>query len=360
MTYGNYPSLEKVKKILVIKFRHLGDVLLATPVLSVLKEALPEASIDVFVNKESFPLLEGNPSIRNIFCYDREWKKLNILTRMKNELSQFRKIRKEGYDLVINLTEGDRGALLAKYSKASIRVGYDSSGKGLLGKNRAFTHLVKCAPTPRHTVEKDLDALRRIGIFPPLEKRKLCLSISEDIYVKISHLLEKEGLEKKKYILIAPASRWKFKCYPEKHWSQLLGFLEKRGEKLIFCAGNDLEEKKIIQKISLRLNKETYLDLSGMLSIKELFALISYSKLLISVDSLSAHIASCWKIPLIVLFGPTCEKTWGPYLHPHAQVLTSSHSCRPCLLDGCGGSKKSDCLEAISPEKVLDALKFFL
>ena len=80
-----------------------------------------------------------------------------------------RRIQKNHYDLVINLTEGDRGAIAARMSRAPIRVGVDG--------RRIYTHVVKNCPSLRHTVERQLDAVRRIGIFPAIGERELVLTI---------------------------------------------------------------------------------------------------------------------------------------------------------------------------------------
>jgi heptosyltransferase-3 len=66
------------------------------------------------------------------------------------------------------------------------------------------------------------------------------------------------------------------------------------------------------------------------------------------------HMAAALGVPVVALFGPSGEKSWGPWGEGHV-VLTSPYLCRPCGKDGCLGSKKSDCLEAISPQAVLAA-----
>ena len=66
------------------------------------------------------------------------------------------------------------------------------------------------------------------------------------------------------------------------------------------------------------------------------------------------HIAAAVGTPVLALFGPSGEDMWGPWRVP-ARVLTSEHTCRPCGLDGCGGSKRSDCLEVIATDRVLQA-----
>src|SRR3989338_4665623 len=113
MTYGNYPDLREIKKILVVKLRHLGDVLLTAPLFSLLKKRLPWAEADAYIYKEALEMLEGHPGVSNFLLYDRKWKELPLRKRLGREAALLSSVRKGGYDLVINLTEGDRGALTA-------------------------------------------------------------------------------------------------------------------------------------------------------------------------------------------------------------------------------------------------------
>lgn len=68
------------------------------------------------------------------------------------------------------------------------------------------------------------------------------------------------------------------------------------------------------------------------------------------------HIASALKKPTVVLFGPSSEQEWGPRDNPRAEVLRQPYSCRPCGLDGCGGSKVSDCLVMLPVELALASI----
>lgn len=166
MAYGNYPDLKSVERVLVIKMRHHGDVLLTSPLFSQLKKHLPEAKIDAFLYADTLPMLEGHPAISDFLLYDKAWKKRSFLYKMRKEIALFWQIRKKKYDLVINLTEGDRGAIAALVSASPLRAGFDPQGQGMFGKSKLYTHIVKNCPHPRHTVERQLDVLRRIGIFP--------------------------------------------------------------------------------------------------------------------------------------------------------------------------------------------------
>ncbi len=340
MSYGNYPDLQGVKKVLVIKLRHLGDVLLSAPVFSVLKKHLPDAQIDAYVYSEAIPMLEGHPDVGDILGYDRSWKKLGFFGKLAKELGMLRDIRRRGYDLVINLTEGDRGAMAARVSGARVRVGVDQ--------RKVYSHVAKSCPSLRHTVERQLDVVRRMGIFPEPTEHELVWVIPEAARVAMR---ERAGGD---FILVHPASRWRFKCWPEARMRELAKRLIERGERLVFTSGPDRVETEMVGRIVDGLD---VCNLAGQLSLKEMGALIDGAKALVCVDSVPLHMASALKRPVVALFGPTSEVTWGPWRNPRARVVTEKMSCRPCYLDGCGGSKKSDCLAAISVERVLSELE---
>ena len=68
------------------------------------------------------------------------------------------------------------------------------------------------------------------------------------------------------------------------------------------------------------------------------------------------HIAAAMGTPVVALFGPSGELEWGPWQVPHRIVSSDAHPCRPCGIDGCGGSKVSDCLVRLPLERVLAAV----
>lgn len=356
MSYGNYPNLSLVKKALVIKLRHHGDVLLTSPVFSNLQAAMPQAQIDALVYKETFPMLEGHPAIHQLIAYDRSWKKLRLVGRLSKEWALLKTIRKKGYDLVINLTEGDRGAIIAFASGAPLKVGIDPEGQGFLGKRKIYTHLVKMCKTPRHTVEKNLDAIRKIGIFPTPEERDLFLSIPAESKERVNLLLGEQQIASGNYFLLHPVSRWRFKCWPTSLVAKLIEQLHARGEKIVMSSSPDPQELKMVEEILNLVPHVPVVNLGGKISLKELGALIEKSKCLVSVDSVPLHISSALKTPAVVLFGPSSELNWGPWQNPKARVVAQNLGCRPCFMDGCGGSKKSDCLQTLPVAKVLKAI----
>ncbi len=347
----DFPQLRNIKKALIIKLRSLGDVLLATPVFSVLKKHLPGIQIDAYVYKNAEPLLKGNPYVSQIFTFDQNDKKKNLFSRGISEALFLKKLKKQKYDLVMNLTEGDRGAIAAAVSNAPIRVGLNEDKK----RKDVYTHLTKIPGSPRHSTEKNLDYLRRIGIFPKEDEKQLFLPVLEEAKRKMLIELGSKNFQKQDFIIIHPAARWDFKAWPAFRFQRLVHLLVKQGCKLVFTCSSSLLEIKKIDMIVQDLDPKYYLNLAGKISLPELGALIALSKLLITVDSLPLHMASCLKQKTVAIFGPTQEKLWGPWKNPQARILFEDYSCRPCCQEGCGGSKMCECLYNLEEKKVFQA-----
>lgn len=353
MSYGDYPNLDAVERVLVIKLRHHGDVLLASPVFRVLRRALPEARIDAYIYREMLPMLEGHPDVAGFQLYEASRKLGSVGPLVAHEMDLFRRIRSERYDLVINLTEGDRGALTAWFSGARYRIGWDPQGAGLPLKRKLYTHLVKRCRTPRHMVEQNLDALRRIGIFPTAEERDLVFAIPDLARTRVADRLSATGLDPGAFVLVHPTSRWLFKCWPASQIAGLIKRLHQAGLRVALSGAPDAREAAMIEDIITQCDGVPVVSFAGTLTLKEVGALIAQSRCLVSVDSVPLHIASALKHPVVALFGPSSEQAWGPWRNPRGRVVALDYSCRPCGLDGCGGSKVSDCLHSIPVETVL-------
>ena len=222
------------------------------------------------------------------------------------------------------------------------------------GKVKLYTHLVKNCPHPRHTVERQLDVLRRIGIFPEPHERELFLHIPYSAKQKALDMLESQKIKPGEYILIHPVSRWRFKTLSAQQMAEVVRLLYAQGQQIVLTASSDPQECAMNAQICALAPQVPVFNVAGRLTLKELSAFIAYAKMLLCIDSVPLHIASALKTPVVGIFGPSSEVNWGPWMHPYARVLTSNrHSCRPCYQDGCGGSKKSDCLLSLSAEQIV-------
>ena len=162
-------------RALVVKLRHHGDVLLAAPVLSVLKSHAPAIEVDALVYDDTAPMLAGHPALAHVYTVGRRWRAAGTLERLREEKRLFGELRARRYDLLLHLSEHTRGAWLARMLGARYRVGPIDPGRGGWWR-RSFTHLYPLVRN-RHAVEVNLDALRRIGVQPgPGERSAYVLS----------------------------------------------------------------------------------------------------------------------------------------------------------------------------------------
>jgi len=350
--------LERCRRALVIKLRHHGDVLLATPVLVALKAAAPPLEIDALVYDDTAPMLEGHPALSRLHTVGRAWRGSRPLARAKAEWQLFSSLRERGYDLIMHLTEHPRGAWLARALGARWRVAPRIHDRDWLWR-ACFTHRFALPPTPRrHMVEWNLDALRRIGVQPAQADRRVIFVPGAAAEASAQARLVEAGLEAGAFVHLHPSSRWRFKCWPADKMAALADQLAAAGERIVFTAAPDAEEKKLVDDIVARM-RAPCVNLAGQLSIKELGALVARARLFIGVDSMPMHLAAARGVPVLALFGPSGELQWGPWNVAH-EVVTSNHACRPCGNDGCGGGKLSECLTTLEVEPVLAAARRLL
>jgi heptosyltransferase III len=360
------PDLSSVKRILVVKLRHHGDVLLSSPVFQTLKNRLPHAELDALVYHDTREMLTDHPAITNVHTIDREWKRMGPIRQVSAEWSLLTALRQRHYDVVLHLTEHPRGAWLTRLIRPAISVAPRATGMSE-GRNSgwwraSFTHTFPLPRTTfRHTVEQNLDAVRRLGLYPtPLEKR-LVLVPGDAAEAKVDQLMQTHGIERGRFIHIHPTSRWLFKTWPAEKFAELILRLGKQGERVVLTAAPSNDERDMIAAIKTHL-KAPVVDLTGSLNLKELAALSARARAFVGVDSAPMHIAAAMQTPTVALFGPSGEKHWGPWAVKFRVVASTrpEHSCRPCGNDGCGGSKVSDCLMELPVAEVHDALNGLL
>ena len=332
--------LSDVRRALVTKLRHHGDVLLTSPVFTTLKRAAPHVEIDALVYSETAPMLNGHPDIAQLHLIDREWKRQGPLTQLAREWSLVRELRARRYDLLVHLTEHPRGLTLARLLRPRYAVTRERPGRARAWR-RAFTHFYRLPrATPRHAVEANLDALRRLGVYPAEEDKRLTLVPGAAAEARADALVAQHGLVPRAFIQIHPGSRWLFKCWPAESTAALIDRLLADGHAVVMTGAPDPRERALRDAILARVTaagEGRLVDLVGELALPELAALTARARVFVGVDSAPMHIAAAMRTPVVALFGPSGEHEWGPW-RVRAQVIVSTvHPCRPCGIDGCGG-----------------------
>ncbi len=352
------PLLE-LARALVVKLRHHGDVLLASPVFGALAARAPRIEIDALVYDDTAPMLEGHPSIAELHVVGRSWKEEGVFSRLAAERRLFAALRARRYDLIVHLSEHPRGAWLARTLGARYSVAPAMPGRGRFWRG-SFTHFYGVPRNGRrHQVELNLDALRRIGVQPREDERRVVFVPGAAAAERVAQLLDAQGLPEYGFVHMHPASRWHFKCWPAESCAELIDRLASAGHRTVVTAAPDSRETAFTDQI-VKLSRSRPLDLAGRLSLKELGALSARARLFVGVDSMPMHLAAAMGAPTVALFGPSGELEWGPWRVAHRVVASDRHPCRPCGLDGCGGGKVSECLTALPVAEVMDAVNALL
>jgi heptosyltransferase-3 len=354
--------LAEVRRVLVTKLRHHGDVLLTSPVFATLARLAPHAEVDALVYRDTAPMLANHPAIARLHSIDRGWKAQGVGVRLREERALAATLRGRGYDLLLHLTEHPRGITLARMLRPRFAVTREraASGDHAWLWRRYFTHFYKQPrATPRHTVETNLDALRRIGAYPEPADKKLVLVPGAAADAKAQALLAAHGLAPRGFLLAHPGSRWLFKCWPAASTAALFDQLVAEGHRIVVTGAPDERERALVAATlaaARATTRERIVDLTGTLSLPELAALIARARAFVGVDSAPMHIAAAMGTPTVALFGPSGEVEWGPWMVPARVVASDAHPCRPCGQDGCGGGKVSDCLTTLPVARVHAAL----
>lgn len=373
-------EFKDVKKILVIKLRHIGDVLLSIPIFRALRENFPNAHISALVNSGTEEVLTGNPLIDNIIVFDRNIKKMNPLKSFLNELLFLKSVRGKKFDMTVDLTSGDRAAIISFASGARYRLAYNPHKKGFLGKRYLYTHLAK-KDGSLHMVLQNLGLIKQFGI--TTEDLSVEIFIPEDAKTFVRKIIEVNNIKATDTVVhIHPTSRWLFKCWKDEYMAEVITWLAEQGIKVIVTSSPDKQEmdkaKRILSLVSSRITHHASreIDLCGKTTIKQLAAITKASTLFLGVDSAPMHIAAAVGTPVIALFGPTGAYNWGPwdnsryektitfekwteYTRQNGIQKSGSHiviqkdwECTPCGLLGCNNKKVSKCLYEIKPEDI--------
>ncbi len=345
-------AIERSPRILVIKLRYLGDVLLTTPLFDALKAHFPDAFLAAAVNRGTEDMLTCNPAIDKIFTVERD---ASPLRDLRKQLPLVREIRRFHFDLALDLTQNDRAAFLAWLSGAKKRWGYRLKRENPLRRTLLFTDLI----SPRknlHILERHLEMARALGCAPLSAKPKLYWSAQDQM--ESEEILEKNGLAGDlPYIVLHAASNALHKVWTAEGYAALCDALwEKMGIRTLLISGRDEEESRLNRTICA-LAKCAPLNLGGRLSLKQTAVLLSRAVLFVGIDSGPMHMATAVDTPVVAIFGPSRPWRWGPWGREQI-VVQKAWDCVPCGKKGCrneGG--ESRCLVELTPEEVLPVVE---
>jgi heptosyltransferase III len=340
--------MPKLERILVIKLKQPGDVLVSTPVLQALKAAWPEAQVSYLVPRGSEAMLADHPLLAELFVLDRRQGSISEAWRLIREL------RRRRFDAALELSGGDRGAFFALASGAKERLGFARPRQPLWQRLGLFTRLLPRPPVRMHMVEQNLEAVRALGVSPV--NPRLSFFWNDAVEEGMDALLAEAKLAPLGFVVMHPGAGWRFKCWTPAGYARVIEALMGDWGLPVVLTGSEAAHEKELLKEILAECRARPLSLAGRLTLKELGALIAKASFFFGMDSAPMHLAAAVGRPAVALFGPSGVFNWGPWGEGHL-VIKQDWECVPCGRDGCDGSKVSRCLVELEPDEVLRRMK---
>ncbi len=329
-----------IQKILIVKPSSLGDIVHSLPFLNAIKTEFRNARIHWVIAKGFKGLLEGHPMIDKLWPINKdEWKKIKGVKGTINELKNlFGSLKKEKFDLVIDLQGLLRSGIITAATCAPVRIGFKEAREG----SRLFyTHRVEGGKNI-HAVDRYLKIAAFLGcditdvVFP------LPIPNYPSAHGQVSDF--------KDYAVMVPGARWETKRWPPGSFGRLASLLPLNT--VIIGSGSD---EGIADEI-VSLSDGKALSLAGKTSLKDLTEIIRGARYIVSNDSGPMHIAAALGVRVFTVFGPTDPLRTGPYGKGHS-IIKANISCAPCFKKACDDVK---CMNSISAEKVYELIKISL
>jgi heptosyltransferase-3 len=221
--------------------------------------------------------------------------------------------------------------------------------------HQSFDFLAPELDTERPMAEQDVELLRSINLYKKSTAPAYDISISLKLKNKVNLWLKNHDIHSNhKLVVIHASSRWKFKEIPIGTWAKIIdALILKKINVVISGSQDDFKTNALIFNLC-----ESKPVLTKDFSLEDTAALYERADLVLTIDSMSTHLASAVKTPVVSLFGPTNEKIWGPWKGTYKVIgLTSEDAemfaCRPCGQEGCEGSRISQCLVQLDPNLVI-------
>jgi len=346
----NYPKLPN--RILVIRTDRMGDVILSTPVLTSLKQTFPHASIAILVRPYTRDLVQGHPDVDEIICIDEtgHHKGISGLLILAKELKDKR------FDVALVLHPTFRLALLTFLARIPLRVGTGYRAYSFLFNKRIYHHRKR---SNRHEVDLNLEVSHAIGA--NIDAVEFKFYIPEEAINKLRKHLDFSTMAKRPLVVLQPGSGGSARDWPLHRFGELATQLVQQLNAHVIVTGIK-SEKALVDKVQKTAEVEIQ-RVDGLLSIKELAALLQRADLVIANSTGPLHLAVAVGTEVIGLFcpiKPCLPQRWGPY-KPGARtwqkdsvIMPPTPECDKCIDVSC---QNWDCMEAISVLQVFDLAK---
>lgn len=313
----------RIKKILFISLNNIGDAILTTPCLDLIRNFFLGAEITVMVEPRAKEVFEGHPQVNHLLIYDKR-------AKFREKLSLILKLKEERFDLVVDLKHTIIPLLVQpRYSTPLFR-------KKIQG-HRALQHLAR---------------LQSIGIEGPCT---FILPNRDEDKKKVEALLSKREIGKEdSYVVLGPGSASSLKRWDILKFRKLGELLKEKEQPRVVIVGPKENLKELYEVFS----PDQWINLAGELSLMQVGALLKRACLFITNDSDFMHLAAALCTPVLAIFGSRDPKVYGPYGTNH-RVVHLDLPCPSCRKGFCR-IKTHECLKILETDQVYDVARQML
>jgi lipopolysaccharide heptosyltransferase II len=347
------PATDEPRKILVVRPRAAGDVLLATPILRALRERFPSAWISFAVRRNMTPLVAENPHANEILVMDaHEDRAIPLARRLAMRARFYALLRSAHFDWAIDLHGGPRSAFVVFASGARRRVGYDTRGR-----RYAYTHRVPRfelngddKPVVRRAVRINAAMIEPLGV--SVRDEALVLRVPEVSRERARLFAESQnlGASGRPLVLVNAAAKWPTKAWAAERYATLAGRLAREhGADVLIMWGPG--EKAVAESVRQSAGHERVRLAPGG-DLGDAAALVARADLVAGTDSGISHMAAALGTPSVTLFGPTNPGEWHGYDSARHVAIWHDVPCSFCNLTRCAWHA---CMKELTVERVLDA-----
>jgi ADP-heptose:LPS heptosyltransferase len=352
------PDPAGLRRILLLRLRRIGDVVMTAPAAALLKRFLPSSSLTYLVEEPYRRLVEGLPGIDQVRAVPAKQDRREFIRLLKA-------IRNEHFDAVLDFHGGPRASWITAFSGAPIKVGYAIRGK-------RFLYDIRVPRRPDegalHSVQTHAALVRALGFdfadgeIPPIRLP----DPTEGESSRVSDFLRQAGLERGRFAVLHIGAGNGFRDWGEEKHAELLVLLGRRPDlrfALIGGAGDLPRQAAVIERARASSSvaaEGRIAGLAGRLNLIETKAVIARAALFIGPDSGPMHIASSTSTPIVAIFGPTSPDHFAPWRTEDRRIILQTELvCRPCRQHKCV-TADFRCLRSISAGDVAAAAAGFL
>ena len=343
-------------KILLVRLRLVGDVVFTTPVIRALRRRFPEAHLSYAVEPAAAPVVQNNPHLDEVIVLPQA----RGLQRVRADLAAARRVRRQDFDVAIDMHGGPRSAWLTWASRAPMRIGYAIPGRSWM-----YTTVVPRAAdlAPRHSVVNQWDLLQPLGIEPgPPAIDPVEVAESPVAAAAVATRLQAAGITAAHTLVVIHVSAGNaFRRWPAPAFEDLVvGLVERDARRrVVLTSGpSDAEAaRRIADAARVRLgDRADGVPDTSEFDLAELRALVARASVYIGGDSGPLHVAAATHTPIVALLGPTLPERSKPWRDPRwfVEMVDLDLPCRPCDQRVCEPGDFR-CLTWIKPERVLEA-----